>query len=82
MMAQSTLVVEGWNVGFNKVEFTKLLQKELGLSLSSAKGFTDQVLDGKQVAIDVPQQSLGSMAAAVQELGARVSSGLVEDSCQ
>ena len=51
---QRNLVIEGWRAGFNKVAFTKLLQQELSLSLSVAKVMTDQIVEGKSVAIRPP----------------------------
>jgi ribosomal protein L7/L12 len=83
-MAENTLVIEGWNIGFNKVVFTKLLQQELGLSLSSAKEMTDQVLEGKRISVSVLDQDMGRITEAVHRLGAKVirNSVAAEDSCQ
>ena len=83
-MNQCKLLIEGWNIGFNKVEFTKLLQRELNLSLSSAKAVTDQILEGKQLKVDVPRKEMDRIVAAAEALGAKVrpDSVLVEDSCQ
>jgi ribosomal protein L7/L12 len=84
MTNQSTLFVEGWNAGFNKIAFTKLLQVGLGLSLSQAKSLTDQILEGAQVKIDVPPNQLSKLTNSAKSLGAKVGDGspLTEDSCQ
>jgi hypothetical protein len=77
------LVIDGWRVGFNKVAFTKLLQQELNLSLSVAKGMTDQVLEGKSVAISVANEDKERVASLAQGLGAIVRAApAVEDQCQ
>ena len=80
---QRNLVIEGWRVGFNKVAFTKLLQQELNLSLSVAKDMTDQVLEGKSVAISVTNEDRERVASLAQGLGAIVrAASALEDQCQ
>ncbi|HEX3374129.1 MAG TPA: hypothetical protein VHS13_07970 [Edaphobacter sp.] len=80
---QRNLVIEGWRVGFNKVGFTNLLQQELNLSLSVAKGMTDQILEGKSVAISVANEDRKRVASLAQGLGAIVrAASAVEGQCQ
>jgi ribosomal protein L7/L12 len=83
-MTENTLIVEGWNVGFNKVAFTKLLQQELGLSLSSAKEMTDQVLEGKRISLSVLEKDMDRMSEAAHHLGAKIMrhSMAAEESCR
>jgi ribosomal protein L7/L12 len=83
-MAADTLVIEGWTIGFNKVAFTKLLQEELDLPLSSAKEMTDQILNGEKISVNVSGKDMDRISDAVVGLGAKVtrSSASVEDSCR
>ncbi|HKO18141.1 MAG TPA: hypothetical protein VJU82_04570 [Acidobacteriaceae bacterium] len=64
------LVVAGWNTGFHKIGFTKLLREEFGCSLSDAKAFTDAVLDGKPVHLNFPEDRFDAAVAAMSKLGA------------
>jgi ribosomal protein L7/L12 len=66
----TTLLVSGWRVGFNKVEFTKLLRTGLGYSLSRAKRTTDAVLDAGAVELQVPDGEAEGLLATMDELGA------------
>jgi len=43
----SIVVIIGWNVGFQKVEFTKMLKSKLGYSLTEAKAVTDAAVDNQ-----------------------------------
>jgi hypothetical protein len=83
-MTGNVLVIEGWDVGFNKVAFTKLLHQELGLPLSSAKDMTDQVLEGKRITVSVLGEDMNRICEAAHGLGARVTRNPVdgEDSCR
>ena len=86
-LRSNPLIVEGWNKGFNKVAFTKMLQKELGFSLTIAKGMTDQILEGKLLVIDIADADIERISALAQNLGATVRRGssvssAVEDSCR
>ncbi len=65
------IILEGWNVGFKKVEHTKLLRAELGYSLSRAKSITDAALDRQSVAIEVPDDRIERLAIELNELGAK-----------
>jgi len=64
------LHLHGWQVGFNKVEFTKLMKEEVGLSLSDAKRITDRLLAGETVIVEVHNQM--KVANQARELGAIV----------
>ena len=64
------IFVTGWNIGFQKVEFTKTLKLELGCSLSKAKGMTDAVLDCQAVQIDLAEEQFERVSARLNELGA------------
>jgi hypothetical protein len=75
---RTTLLIEGWNEGFNKIAFTKMLQQELGFSLGMAKNKTDQVLEGRPLAIDVASADSNRISLLAQQLGANVA----EDSCR
>jgi len=48
------LILERWNPGLNKVALTKLLHSRAHVSLSLAKQYVDQLLEGNEVALDVP----------------------------
>jgi len=73
---RKTLMIRGWRVGFQKVEFTKMLQRELGLRLSEAKGVTDRVLMNELIELPISDLDLKRVTAAAVELGAIV---LVEE---
>ena len=64
------LAVTGWNTGFQKVEFTKLLREELGYSLSGAKDLTDAVLDGEPIHLNFPDERFDEAVGTMSELGA------------
>ena len=66
-----TIEVVGWNVGFQKVEFTLLLRKQLSYSLTEAKRCTDAVLDHHVIQVNVPESDLLSMLRSMQALGAQ-----------
>lgn len=50
-MDKRNLVLNGWRVGFDKVQLTKTLQFELGYTLAPAKSVTDRVLAGEIVTL-------------------------------
>jgi hypothetical protein len=77
-----TLVMSGWNIGFRKVEFTKMLQSELGLSLAQAKGTTDKVLDKQRVELNVSEEKYERVAMLATELGAVLTGKEKEALCQ
>ena len=45
--------VQGWRVGFNKVECTKIIRAATGLGLAEAKAITDAIADGDTQLIHV-----------------------------
>ena len=67
----TTVLLSGWNAGFNKVRFTRLVQDLLGYSLTEAKRVTDQIMDGETVTVEVPETQADHVIASISELGAR-----------
>lgn len=66
-----TIVISGWELGFQKVKFTELLRYALGYSLSEAKARTDAVLNNHQVEIDFEESKSSELLAKVRALGAK-----------
>jgi ribosomal protein L7/L12 len=66
------MVITGWNVGFQKIEFTKTVRKELSCSLTEAKGITESVLDRRPVEIEISEERFDPVSAILRELGAVV----------
>jgi ribosomal protein L7/L12 len=66
----TTVTISGWFYGFQKVNFTKLLKSELGLTLKPAKTITDRILDGELVELEVPDEQVDRLLAAMTDLGA------------
>lgn len=63
--------VTGWEPGFRKVSFTKLIQQRAGLGLPQAKRLTDRILAGEPVAIDVgTPEAAEALLAEARRLGA------------
>jgi len=62
--------LRGWQPGFNKVEFTKLMKAEVGVSLSAAKNLTDRLLAGETIIIWV--KDLQRTIDQARSLGATV----------
>lgn len=52
------IIVKKWNIGFNKVQFTKLQYNLLGLGLKVAKKNTDDILENKIVSIEIKNDDL------------------------
>ena len=69
MMA--TVLISGWNTGFQKVAFTRLMKSELALTLRPAKQTTDRIMDGERVELEVPDEQVERLLAAMAELGAK-----------
>jgi ribosomal protein L7/L12 len=67
-----SISISGWNVGFRKLEHTRLLRSEFGLSLSQAKQTTDEVLAGNAVTLQVPDDRYEQAVAELIKLGAKV----------
>lgn len=63
------IVLTGWKAGFRKVDCTRLLQTELGYSLSAAKQVTDTLLDGKTVQLDLPRENLEPIMRELESIG-------------
>ena len=84
----TTLIIAGWNEGFNKIAFTKMLQHEFGFSLTAAKNTTDQVLERIPIAISVESADIKRISSLAQQIGAIVCSGnsstpaIPEESCR
>ncbi len=76
------LIISGWNIGFRKVEFTKMLQSELGLGLSEAKGTTDKVLEKELVELHVSGQNYARIVELATELGVVVLGNETEAACR
>jgi ribosomal protein L7/L12 len=66
------IAVVGWSPGFRKIEFTKLLRRELGLSLSAAKSATDSVLDSIPVTLHIPDSAAPELLGELEARGARI----------
>jgi hypothetical protein len=66
------LKIEGWVTGFRKVEFTKMLKRELGYSLTTAKHTTDEILTGRRIEIPVGESDYHRVSKLSNELGAVV----------
>jgi ribosomal protein L7/L12 len=67
-----TIVIFGWKVGFQKVEFTKLLRHELGYSLSEAKFKTDAVLENQHIELRLHKAEIEQVLFKLNQLGARI----------
>ena len=67
----STVLISGWKTGFQKVAFTRLMKSELGLSLTPAKRITDRIMDGEMVELEVPDEQVDRLIAAMAQLGAK-----------
>ena len=78
----SKLVIVGWNVGFQKVEFTKLLRCNFGFSLTEAKSITDKVLDGERAELAVDRGDRSRIANEATALGAIVAEENKEATCR
>ena len=66
----TTLLISGWNEGFEKLKFTRLLQASLGYTLSQAKQATDMVLEHGRLELQVPDGGLEHLVSSINELGA------------
>ncbi len=67
----SRVLLTGWNTGFRKVAFTKLIQSQTNSSLKEAVGQTERMLDGGTVAIEFQTlDQARAFAAEAQALGA------------
>ena len=67
-----SLTISGWRIGFNKVEFTKMLKAEFGLGLTDAKTITDRILNQELVELQVDLEGYERIAKRATDLGAVV----------
>ena len=65
------IILYGSNIGFKKVEHTKLLRAELGYSLREAKSTTDSLLEGRSVTVEVADDQIERLALEWNELGVK-----------
>lgn len=66
-----TIVISGWELGFQKVKLTELLRYDLGYSLSDAKAKTDMVLDNQRIELIVGDTQFSEMLAKLRLIGAK-----------
>lgn len=67
----TTVLISGWNDGFQKVHFTHLMKAEMHLTLHPAKQITDRIMDGELVELEVPDEQVEQLLSAMTALGAR-----------
>ena len=68
-----TKAVVSWEVGLQKISFTKLLQSELGLALDAAKHMTDEMLERGQIEITFDSDEAAALfAEKAAQIGAKV----------
>jgi ribosomal protein L7/L12 len=71
MTKRPQIRIKGWQVGFEKIALTRLLQKTAGMSLREAKAVVDDVLEGRDVRFDAPVGvDVHDLVKAIQRLGA------------
>ena len=51
------IVLHSWREGLKKVSLDKLISQKLGFSLKIAKSFVDDLLDDKEVVIEVADEN-------------------------
>ena len=70
----ATVKVQGWRVGFNKVECTKMIRAATGLGLAEAKAITNAIVDGDIQLIHVSDATTAQkLARDLLEIGANAS---------
>jgi hypothetical protein len=67
-----TIVVSGWNVGFQKINFTQKLRDEFNFSFSGAKNACDAVLDGQRLELHVQDSDYLRIRSELIQLNAKV----------
>ena len=67
----TTVQVSGWNIGFNKVQFTLLLKSELGYPLSQAKRVTDAIMRNELIELEIADAQVEQIVTSMRLLGAR-----------
>lgn len=65
----SSIVVTGWNPGFDKIGMNKLLREQLGYSLGDAKRAVDDILENKPILLTIPAESVGKLPVELVRLG-------------
>jgi hypothetical protein len=76
------IVFQGWEIGFQKVNFTKMIREELCLGLFDGKSITDRVLAGDRVELLVSSEKYEVIAKRAGDLGAIVLSENLETTCR
>lgn len=67
----STVRIDGWHYGLQKVSMTKCIRHHSRMSLANAKECTDAVLDGQTMIVVLPNLSEAiSLAEELNKLGA------------
>ena len=68
---EHTVIIEGWDEGFNKVKATKLLQEVSGYTLAEAKKAIDDVLNNKDIFVYFESRdSACDFQEKIEEIGA------------
>ncbi len=69
------LVINGWNLGTNKIQLTNTLRAEFGYSLSEAKAITDQIVDNREIRVPFDREGpvAENFVGRLREIGAKVS---------
>jgi hypothetical protein len=65
------IFIHGWMKGFQKVEFTTMLRRELGYPLSKAKSITDAILANEPLELPVPEDNHEPLLKLITALGAK-----------
>lgn len=65
----ATIVLCGWNVGFNKIALTNLVRQRLGHTLSEAKAVTDTVLAGQEVTLEIADDLVEAIRSELDRIG-------------
>jgi ribosomal protein L7/L12 len=66
----STVTVTGWNNGFNKVQFNKLIRESGNCGLAEAKEMVDSLLEGQAFEIEISDADHKDFCTRAKELGA------------
>jgi hypothetical protein len=66
----SRIVLRSWSPGLRKISLVHVLQEEAGLSLTAAKESVDDLLAGKVVTVDIPEERKPlTVAEQIRSLG-------------
>lgn len=69
----TTVSLNGWREGLNKVRLNHLLRQYLHLGLADAKHAVDELLEGRPLVYEFPDQASASLfGQSASELGANV----------